>query len=428
MCDTQVLVTDEAVWFAKNSDREPSEPQPVLRYSAVHDDRQKLVRVSHIEIEQVPDRLATILSQPVWCWGAEMGVNEAGVAIGNEAIFSKRASLHPGLLGMDLVRLGLERAATADAAIEVMTTLLERYGQGGAAGYKDQSFCYDSSFIVADAAGAWVLETAGRSWVARRVRGHAAISNALSIGADYERCSADLSAGRADFAAQFDTRLMPWFARSSSRRRLSMQCLSAQESPSMARFARHLRTHRHADRTLEHGSNADLCMHSAGLVRRHQTTGSLIAKLGAKGAQQWLTGTSAPCLSIFRPVTFDGEWSVLTDPDRRIEAPLWRRHEWLHRWALGDLRLRERLQVTRDEVEARMFVASADGSSAGLQQADRLAAAWHKVLWESLSTLPAPKLSRHWRRIAARDGIDPTRAAGAATKLLAEPTIRERGA
>ncbi len=428
MCDTQVLVTQDAVWFAKNSDREPSEPQPVLRYPAVRGDRQQSVRASHIEVEQVPDRLATILSQPVWCWGAEMGVNEAGVAIGNEAIFSKRASLQPGLLGMDLVRLGLERAATAETAIEVMTALLERYGQGGPAGYKDQGFCYDSSFIVADATGAWVLETAGRSWVTRRVRGHAAISNALSIGDDYQRCSADLSATRPDFAARFDTRLMPWFARSSSRRSLSMQCLSAPEAPSIARFARHLRTHRRSDQAIEHGSNADICMHSAGLVRRHQTTGSLIARLSPEGAQFWLTGTSSPCLSIFRPVAFDGDWSVLTDHDCRIEAPLWRRHEWLHRWALGDIRLRERLTATRDDVEARMFAACADGSPAGLQQADRLAAAWHKVLWESLSALPAPALPRHWRRIAARDGIDPTRAAGAPPKLAPDPTGRERGA
>ena len=41
-------------------------------------------------------------------WGAEMGVNEMGVAIGNEAVWNKlldvETDLVPRLLGMDLLR------------------------------------------------------------------------------------------------------------------------------------------------------------------------------------------------------------------------------------------------------------------------------------------------------------------------------------
>ncbi|MGH8481480.1 MAG: C69 family dipeptidase, partial [Nevskiaceae bacterium] len=131
MCDTQVLVGRDAVWFAKNSDREPSEPQPVVRLDAVRGDAAPTVRATYIELPQVPERHAVILSKPVWCWGAEMGVNGRGVAIGNEAIFSRRATRAPALLGMDLVRLGLERGGSAAEALEVIIRLLEAHGQGG---------------------------------------------------------------------------------------------------------------------------------------------------------------------------------------------------------------------------------------------------------------------------------------------------------
>ena len=62
---------------------------------------------------------------------------------------------------MDLVRLGLERARSADEAVEVMTGLLESCGQGGIADAAHQD-AYDSSFLVADPAHAFIVETAGR--------------------------------------------------------------------------------------------------------------------------------------------------------------------------------------------------------------------------------------------------------------------------
>ncbi len=410
MCDTQVVIAGDAVWFTKNSDREPSEPQPVVRHAAVRGDTSRTVRVSHIEVEQVADRHAVILSQPAWCWGAEMGVNDAGVVIGNEAIFSKRASLQPALLGMDLVRLGLERASSSRAAVEVITALLERYGQGGPAGYADRSFCYDSSFLVADRSEAWVLESAGRSWAARRIETTYAISNALTLNGALDLRSADVQQPDANFAQRFDTRFMPYFAGASQRRQLALRACDIR-TESWAAAAARLRQHRKANDDPAKGSNADVCMHAAGYIRRHQTTGSMIARLDAQGATVAFTGTSAPCLSIFRPVSFAGSWSVLTAEAQRITAPLWRRHEWLHRWALADAALRDRLRATRDQVERQIFSlfdqTARDGDA--LHRADRLAAAWHKVLWESLTTLEAPQLPRFWRSVAARDGIDPQR-------------------
>ena len=50
---------------------------------------------------------AVILSKPAWMWGAEMGANDQGVCVGNEAVWTKLngpADLEEKLLGMDMVR------------------------------------------------------------------------------------------------------------------------------------------------------------------------------------------------------------------------------------------------------------------------------------------------------------------------------------
>ena len=413
MCDTQALIADNGVWLAKNSDREPSEPQAVVRLAAVRDDRASMLRTTYLEIEQQANRHACILSKPVWCWGAEMGVNEHGVAIGNEAIFSKLASRAPALLGMDLLRLALERADSAEAALLVITELLERYGQGGPAGYRDGQFCYDNSFLIADGKQVWLLETAGRHWAARAVEQSAAISNQLSLRQDWQQSSSSvqrLSAQRGDkldFAAHFDTRLMPWFAASARRRALAQHCLAeAGSAPEFSRFAEHLRSHAAGDDAPLDGSNADLCLHAAGPIRRSQTTGSMIVQLApGRAPRMAFTGTSAPCLSIFRPADFAAAWSVLTPPAQQLAAPLWHLHEPLHRRALFDPQLRAQIRSSRVAVEAQMFAALGRADAVEMQAADQAVFEWLQHMLARCGEAPAVQSSRYWRKLNRMDGI-----------------------
>jgi secernin len=129
MCDTFVALPDAtldgSVILGKNSDRPKGEIQDVVTFPAQTYASGQHVQCTYIQIPQIEHTYGVILSKPRWMWGAEMGANECGVVIGNEAVWTNQPYQSTGLLGMDLVRLGLERGETAFAALQVIVDLLE---------------------------------------------------------------------------------------------------------------------------------------------------------------------------------------------------------------------------------------------------------------------------------------------------------------
>jgi secernin len=231
VCDSLCLLGDGVTLFAKNSDRPRTEPQVVEVFA----DRPpgSGLRTQYLEISDT-GALSTILSRPTWLWGAEHGINEHRVAIGNEMIFTaedpRRAA--PALIGMDLVRLGLERGSTAEDALDTMTALLETHGQGGI-GDPDHGLSYWSSFLIADPTSAWILETSRTTWAARPVASGAAISNRLTLRRDWTRASADVPPGT-DVATWRHPRLSTGFADvrlAASRTVVDTACASLSPSP-----------------------------------------------------------------------------------------------------------------------------------------------------------------------------------------------------
>lgn len=369
MCDTFVALpsatTDGSVILGKNSDREPDEAHEIIRLPAANHEPGGRVRCTHIDIPQVQRTRAVVLAKPYWIWGAEMGVNDAGVAIGNEALFNKGTREDAaGLIGMDLLRLGLERASSASEAIGIMAELLGRHGQSGQAGHT-HDFEYDNSFIAADATEAWVLETMGREWVARRVVDVDSISNGLTTGSQWDRASIGVAAGT-DVATTYAEPIYTRFAAAEYRRCRTRDTLrerlgGVRLADAMALLRDHgAASHADPDWTPADGLvGQEVCMHAGfGPVRSSQSTGSLVAHLTPSGATVWLTGTSAPCTSTFKPVWVDVDLPDLGPRPRGVFDPstLWWRHELLHRATLVDYPHRHRRYAAeRDEIESRLL-------------------------------------------------------------------------
>lgn len=216
-----------------------------------------------------------------------MGTNEHGVTIGNEAVFTRRAGDSGGdLTGMDLLRLALERASDRHTAVQVIVSLLEPHGQGGGASQEHPRFRYDNSYLIADPTGAVVLETAGRRHAVEEVRGARSISNGLTIPGFAERY-ADPLRGR---VAQCSVRQ----ARTGAAARAADGVLDLMSA---------LRDHGGDGSIAYRGANGALaapCAHAGGLLTSTQTTASWFAN--ATTGEHWVTGTAAPCTSLFKPV------------------------------------------------------------------------------------------------------------------------------
>lgn len=192
-CDTMLVSSACSRYgkniLAKNSDRPSGEPQPLCFYEGKEYPDGATVKTTHITIPQARKTYSVVGSRPYWIWGFEMGFNEKGLIIGNEAEGSRLdPETEDGILGMDLLRLALERAATAKEAIEVITSLLKKYGQKANASALTQR-TYENTFLIVDKDECWILETAGREWAAKQVKTMQGVSNCYSIGTDADMLS-----------------------------------------------------------------------------------------------------------------------------------------------------------------------------------------------------------------------------------------------
>lgn len=358
MCDTMVAlgsVTQSGnVLFAKNSDREPNEAQIMLRIPRRKYDLtlNPKLKTTYIEIDQVEQTNEIVISKPSWMWGCEMGFNEYSVTIGNEAVFTKEKYGEAGLTGMDMIRLALERTKTAKQAAYYIVNLLGRYGQGGNCGYT-KKMQYHNSFIVADKTDAYVLETAGKYWVMKKVSDIYTISNGLTLENDFDDCHPDLirdsiarkmCTGRADFSFKksYSDALYSKFSCCADRSCLSREMLAGSRGAiTIDTMMSALRTHRgSADDCFRKGSMKDVCMHAGSMITS-QTTASLVGEL-KDDSEYWYTGSSLPCISVFKPFVFNSDFNPFEEDAPEKGVAFWTKREKLARMLLtGQLKRKE---------------------------------------------------------------------------------------
>lgn len=170
--------------------------RPLLkRFAARQCPPDEVLAFPYCKLPQVRQVCMVLGSQPVDAWGFTHGLNEHRLFVGCCGWKSKIERPASGLTGPDLTRLVLERSHSATHAVEVLTELVGRMGQGSDPG---ESTARDSIFLIADTSEAFVVETAGQYWAVQECHQARAVSDVALIRQDWCR----LAPGLATFAEQ----------------------------------------------------------------------------------------------------------------------------------------------------------------------------------------------------------------------------------
>jgi hypothetical protein len=184
-------------------------------------------------------------------------------------------------------------------------------------------------------------------WAYQQVEKYKSISNGLNIGEDYDQISGDAIAyatkkgwhkkgSTFNFKQTFADPIMAWASSCQIRQNNATKLATVQKLDACAAM-RVLSSHHLPDSDFapHKASTKDLCMHASGLSNPSHTVGSMVAEIRADVSKStiWLTGTSNPCLSIYKPFYMDGQTlDTVKHPDVQPNGSLWWEAEKLNRF------------------------------------------------------------------------------------------------
>ncbi len=292
------------------------------------------LRATFVDLPQIRETFAHLGARPEGAWGYAHGVNCHGVAAGCTRLRSLLRLDAPGLTGPDLVRLTLERSRSALSAVELLTDLINRHGQGTFPGSSADTT--DCAILVADPLEAFLIEAGGRAWVRQDIGETRAESDLGTVTQDWDRIAPGLATdaldrglwpedgSKLDFAAVFQANL-PATAGAWGRWGRATRMLAEQNGsidPAFLRFV--LRDHDDEAETLD---AHPLCIH-ANSADTPATAASLVVVQGAVTLAWWAPGP--PCSSIYFPIVIEGTLPPgLTQAEPAEEALVGRLHRVL---------------------------------------------------------------------------------------------------
>jgi len=117
------------------------------------------------------------------------GINEHGVAVTTNTIYSKEQPLKKGGISVgEKIQLILERCKTAKEGVKLVSQLQDNYG-----GTFEHQWA-GMTYFIADSNEAWAVECTPRHWVAKRCPDDGAFlyANEMLLESDYDMASTDL--------------------------------------------------------------------------------------------------------------------------------------------------------------------------------------------------------------------------------------------
>jgi secernin len=315
---------DGETLFGQNSNRRARSCQPLRRTLGRTYAAGERLRTQYLELPQARQTCTVLGSQPLGFWGYDHGVNEFQVAAGCTALRPTLSCAGPGLLGTDLVRLILERCRSARHGVDLLTDLIERFGQGRYPGCPAQMEA-DHAFLIADGREAIAVEAAGPYWVYQEIGEVRAVSDARVMRQDWDRIAHGLAThaiaegwwpadgSKLDFAGALGERYEELRAglRRWGRATLGLQQQNGHIDTAFLR--RLLSDHDEVSwedwkPTLTIEEPIFLCQHAVGFAGP-TTVASMVTRLSAKDTSLPLAWCAfgPPCSGIYFPIFLEGD-------------------------------------------------------------------------------------------------------------------------